>query len=107
MTCNKAVINWLKRELAPHGLRIHTVKFPYDLSPSHLDCTFQFLRPGLILTNPKRPIAPEDAVLFKANGWDFVDAPQPNVLEKPIFSRHSSKWLSMNSLPIGRNKICR
>lgn len=104
MTCNKSGINWLRRELEPHGIRVHTIKFPYDLAPSHLDCTFQLLRPGLVLTNPERPIAPEDATIFKNNGWEFVDAPQPNVTERPLFSQ-SSKWLSMNILPLGRNKI--
>jgi len=103
-TCNQAGIDWLSRELKPHGIRVHTVKFPYDLAPSHLDCTFQLLRPGLVMTNPERPIAPEDAVIFKNNGWEFVDAPQPNVEERPLFSQ-SSKWLSMNILPLGRNKI--
>jgi glycine amidinotransferase len=63
MTCNLAGNNWLKRELAPHGVRVHTVKFPYDLAPSHLDCTFQLLRPGLVLTNPERPIAEEDLLI--------------------------------------------
>lgn len=104
MTCNQSGISWLKRELAPHGIRVHTIKFPYDLAPSHLDCTFQLLRPGLVLTNPERPIATEDAGIFKRNGWEFVDAPQPNVTERPLFSQ-SSKWLSMNILPLGRNKI--
>lgn len=104
MTCNKSGIEWLTRELAPHGIRVHTVRFPYDLAPSHLDCTFQLLRPGLVLTNPDRPICDEDAAIFKNNGWKFVDAPQPNNPERPPFSQ-SSKWLSMNILPLGRNKI--
>ena len=61
MTANAAGIEWLARELAPHGVRVHTVRFPYDLAPSHLDCTFVPLRPGLVLTNPERPILEEDA----------------------------------------------
>lgn len=103
-TCNLSGIEWLTRELRPHGIRVHKVRFPYDLCPSHLDCTFQLLRPGLVLTNPERPIADEDAKIFKDNGWEFVDAPQPNNPERPVFSQ-SSKWLSMNILPLGRNKI--
>lgn len=104
MTCNKSGIEWLKRELRPHGIRVHMIRFPYDLAPSHLDCTFQLLRPGLVLTNPERPILEEDAQIFKNNGWEFVDAPQPNNPERPAFSQ-SSKWLSMNILPLGHNKI--
>lgn len=104
MTCNKSGIEWLRRELKPHGIRVHTVRFPYDLAPSHLDCTFQLLAPGLVLTNPERPIADEDAAIFKDNGWKFVNAPQPNNPQIPAFSQ-SSKWLSMNILPLGHNKI--
>lgn len=29
MTCNQAGIEWLRRELSPLGMRIHTVRFPY------------------------------------------------------------------------------
>merc|ERR1712187_194018 len=39
-TCNRAGIEWLRKELSPHGFRVHVVRFPYDLAPSHLDCTF-------------------------------------------------------------------
>merc|ERR1712087_51190 len=99
MTANAAGIEWLARELAPHGLRVHTVRFPYDLAPSHLDCTFVPLRPGLVLTNPERPIHPDDAELFKADGWRFIDAPQPNNPMRPWASQ-SSKWLSMNVLSV-------
>jgi len=65
MTCNAAGHEWLARELAPHGLRVHTVRFPYDLAPSHLDCTFVPLRPGLVLTNPERPIHTADKGIFE------------------------------------------
>jgi glycine amidinotransferase len=98
-TCNNAGIDWLRRELRPHGMRVHRVRFPYDLAPSHLDCTFVPLKPGLVLTNPERPILEEDAALFKANGWRFIDAPQPNNPSRPWASQ-SSKWLSMNVLSI-------
>jgi glycine amidinotransferase len=99
MTCNDAGIEWLRRELEPHGLRVHRVRFPYDLAPSHLDCTFVPLRPGLVLTNPERPILEEDAELFRANGWRFIDAPQPTNPIRPWASQ-SSKWLSMNVLSV-------
>ena len=99
MTCNNAGIEWLRRELEPHGLRVHRVRFPYDLAPSHLDCTFVPLRPGLVLTNPERPILEEDAAIFRANGWRFIDAPQPTNPIRPWASQ-SSKWLSMNVLSV-------
>eukprot|EP00548_Thalassiothrix_antarctica_P013169 CAMPEP_0194169460 /NCGR_PEP_ID=MMETSP0154-20130528/4122_1 /TAXON_ID=1049557 /ORGANISM="Thalassiothrix antarctica, Strain L6-D1" /LENGTH=605 /DNA_ID=CAMNT_0038880849 /DNA_START=42 /DNA_END=1859 /DNA_ORIENTATION=- len=99
MTTNKAGIEWLSRELKPQGIRVHTLRFPYDLAPSHIDCTFVPLRPGLILTNPDRPIAKKDAECFRKAGWRFIDAPEPNNAVRPAFSQ-SSKWLSMNVLSI-------
>ena len=99
MTCNQAGIDWLTRELEPQGFRVHRVRFPYDLAPSHLDCTFVPLKPGLVLTNPERPILEEDAAIFRANGWRFIDAPQPDNPTRPWASQ-SSKWLSMNVLSI-------
>jgi glycine amidinotransferase len=104
MTCNYAGIEWLRRELEPEGVRVHSAHFPYDLAPSHIDCTFVVLGPHLVLTNPERPIAEKDAEFWKDNGWDFVDCGQPDNPERPAFSQ-SSKWLSMNIFVIGPGKV--
>lgn len=104
MTCNEAGIEWLKRELAQHDIRVHTVRFPYDFAPSHLDCTFVPLRPGLILTNPERPILEKDAKVFHDNGWRFLQCPSPNNECRPWASQ-SSKWLSMNLLSISEDTV--
>ncbi|CAE6967797.1 GATM [Symbiodinium natans] len=104
MTCNYAGIEWLRRELAPQGIRVHSAHFPYDLAPSHIDCTFVILGPHLVLTNPERPIADRDAEFWKENGWQFVDCGQPDNPERPAFSQ-SSKWLSMNIFVIGPGKV--
>ena len=56
MTTNRAGIRWLKRHLEPRGFRVHPVHFPLDFFPSHIDCTFVPLCPGVILTNPERAI---------------------------------------------------
>jgi glycine amidinotransferase len=106
MTTNRAGIRWLKRHLEPRGLRVHPVHFPLDYFPSHIDCTFVSLRPGLVLTNPERPLREEDAKLFLANGWELVEAPQPVTGndDMPEFCQ-SSKWLSMNVLSISPTKI--
>lgn len=104
MTCNYAGIEWLRRELAPQGIRVHSAHFPYDLAPSHIDCTFVVLGPHLVLTNPERPIAEKDAEFWKQNGWEFVDCGQPDNPERPAFSQ-SSKWLSMNIFVIGPGKV--
>jgi glycine amidinotransferase len=104
MTTNYAGIQWLSRELKPHGIRVHSAHFPYDFAPSHIDCTFVVLGPHLVLTNPERPIAERDAEFWKDNGWQFVDCGQPDNPERPAFSQ-SSKWLSMNILVIGPGKV--
>lgn len=106
MTTNRMGIAWLKRHLEPRGLRVHPVHFPLDFFPSHIDCTFVPLRPGLVLTNPDRPLRDEDARLFAANGWKLVDAPEPTTGndEMPAYCQ-SSKWLSMNVLSISPDKV--
>jgi len=106
MTTNRAGIMWLKRHLEPRGVRVHPVHFPLDYFPSHIDCTFVPLRPGLVLTNPERPMRDDEAKLFLANDWEFVDAPQPTTGndEMPAHCQ-SSKWLSMNVLSISPTKV--
>jgi glycine amidinotransferase len=105
MTTNKAGIEWLSRELKGH-VRVHTVHFPYDLHPSHIDCTFVPLRPGLVLTNPERPIAKGEECIFKQNDWDFRDAamPMPQNIPMPAFCQ-SSKWLAMNLLSLDEKTV--
>ena len=106
MTTNRLGIHWLKRHLEPRGLRVHPVHFPLDFFPSHLDCTFVPLRPGLALTNPDRPIHREEARLFLDNGWRLVDAPRPSLSndEMPEFCQ-SSQWLSMNVLSLSPETV--
>lgn len=106
MTTNRPGIKWLKRHLEPKGFRVHAVHFPLDFFPSHIDCTFIPLKPGLVLTNPERPILPEEEKIFRNNGWEFIVAPQPTSKndEMPLFCQ-SSKWLSMNVLSIDPRKV--
>jgi glycine amidinotransferase len=106
MTTNRRGIAWLKRHLEPRGIRVHPVHFPLDFYPSHIDCTFVPLRPGLILTNPERPLREGEERMFLANDWELVDAPQPTSGndEMPDYCQ-SSKWLSMNLLSISPAKV--
>jgi glycine amidinotransferase len=106
MTTNRAGIRWLKRHLEPRGFRVHPVHFPLDFFPSHIDCTFIPLRPGLILTNPERPIREEEEKMFRDNDWKLITAPQPTCSndEMPMFCQ-SSKWLSINVLSITPDKV--
>lgn len=108
MTTNRPGIDWLRRTLEPRGFRVHRVNFPLDLFPSHIDCTFVPLRPGLVLTNPDRPIRKSQKEIFSQNGWVLVDAVRP-VLANDEMPAHcqSSHWLSMNVLSIdAKTVIC-
>ena len=106
MTTNRAGIRWLKRHLEPRNFRVHDVHFPLDFFPSHIDCTFVPLAPGIVLVNPERPIKEGEEKLFLDNGWKFIEAPYPTSTdsEMPMFCQ-SSKWLAMNVLSISPNKV--
>lgn len=106
MTTNRAGIRWLKRHLEPKGFRVHPVHFPLDYFPSHIDCTFVPLRPGLVLTNPDRPIRHDELAMFTDNGWKLIEAPEPVLTNEqmPAYCQ-SSKWLSMNVLSISPSKV--
>ncbi|MFN8488417.1 MAG: arginine deiminase family protein [Caldilineaceae bacterium] len=106
MTTNRAGIRWLKRHLEPRGLRVHPIHFPLDFFPSHIDCTFVPLAPGVVLTNPERPIHAGEEQFFFENDWEFITAPQPTSTnaEMPMFCQ-SSKWLAMNVLSISPKKV--
>lgn len=106
MTTNRLGIEWLRRHLARRGLRVHAVHFPLDFFPSHIDCTFVPLRPGLVLTNPERPIADEERHFFVDNDWQLVDAPEPTSDNSQMPAHcQSSKWLSMNVLSLSQTTV--
>lgn len=106
MTTNRAGIRWLKRHLEARSLRVHPVHFPLDFFPTHIDATFIPLRPGLVLTNPERPMAAADRKIFELNDWRFIDAPYPMWTneEMPSYCQ-SSKWVSINILSLSPTTI--
>lgn len=105
MVTNLAGIRWLKRHFAPKGIIVHTLHFPYDLYPSHTDCTFVALKDGFVITNPERPPVDEEMKIFKQNEWRFADVLFFTThLEHPVMCQ-SSRWLSMNVFSIGLNKV--
>jgi len=105
MVTNMAGIRWLKRHFTPKGITVHTLHFPYDLYPSHMDCTFVAVRQGLMLSNPDRPVVDKEVQIFKQNDWKMVDVPFYSTdLEHPPMCQ-SSRWLSMNVFSISENKI--
>lgn len=105
MVTNLAGIRWLKRHFTPKGIQVQTIHFPYDLFPSHTDCTFVALKPGFVITNPDRPPVDEEMKIFKQNDWRLVDVPMFTThLEHPVCCQ-SSRWLSMNVMSVGPNKV--
>jgi glycine amidinotransferase len=105
MVTNLAGIRWLKRHFAPQGIEVRTLHFPYDLFPSHIDCTFVAVREGLCLTNPDRPVVAEEVKIFKQNDWKMVDVPFYSEEQEHPICCQSSRWLSMNVFSISPNKI--
>jgi len=102
LTTNRRGMLWLKRHYPEH--RIHSVNFPGDPYPIHIDATFVPLRPGLIMNNPKRRLPDEQREIFKANDWEIVDAAAPSH-ESPPPLCYSSVWLSMNVLILDHKTV--
>merc|ERR1712137_1195497 len=108
MTTNDFGIAWLTTHFPE--LRVHPMHFPYDMYPSHIDCTFVPLRPpsagkdGLALINPERPPLRAEYELWRRNGWKLLNAPLPAQFDRPAFSQ-SSYWLSMNLLSLSEKTV--
>lgn len=102
-TTNLKGIDWIKRHFPDH--RVHTVNFPGDPYPIHIDATFTPLRPGLIINNPERRLPQEQRGLFERNGWEIVDAARPAHNTPPPLC-YSSVWLSMNVLVLDPKTVC-
>ena len=69
---NLSGIEWLRRHLAPRGIRVHTLTFD-DARPMHIDATFQIPKPGIVLENPVRPCHQRD--MFLEAGWKIIEVP--------------------------------
>ena len=102
-TTNLKGIEWLRRHFPDH--RVHTVNFPGDPYPIHIDATFTPLRPGLILNNPNRRLPDEQRKLFNENDWQIVESAQPAHNAPPPLC-YSSTWLSMNVLVLDPKTVC-
>jgi glycine amidinotransferase len=92
---------WLARQLGPE-YRLHRARFQ-DAHPQHIDATMVPLRPGLLLTNPERPALDGTVELFKDNGWEVVDAPDP--VADPDAQSVVSNWISMNMFSLDESTI--
>jgi glycine amidinotransferase len=102
LTTNRRGMQWLQRHFPDH--RVHSVNFPGDPYPIHIDATFVPLRPGLIINNPQRKLADEQKNFFADNDWEIVDAAPPAHQQPPPLC-YSSVWLSMNILIIDHKTV--
>ncbi|KAF6774928.1 hypothetical protein AHF37_05882 [Paragonimus kellicotti] len=98
---NLTGIDWLRRHLAPRGIRVHQLTFE-DPRPMHIDATFVLVKPGIALQNPERPC--HQTKQFKAAGWDVIDVPIP-LMKKDHPMWLGSNWLSMNVLMLDQNRV--
>ncbi|VDL99016.1 unnamed protein product [Schistocephalus solidus] len=98
---NLAGIDWLRRHLAPKGIRVHQLTFR-DARPMHIDATFCLVKPGLAIQNPDRPC--DQAEILRAAGWKVVNAPPPLIKDDhPLWL--GSKWLSMNTIMLDEKRV--
>lgn len=102
-TTNLKGADWLGRHFPDH--RVHVMNFPGDPYPIHIDCTLVPLRPGLVMTNPERPMPPAQRALFDRNDWEVVPAAPPAHDEPPPLC-YSSVWLSANVLVLDPKTVC-
>ncbi|GAA1461778.1 hypothetical protein NE857_02065 [Nocardiopsis exhalans] len=98
---NELGIRWLERHLGAE-YRIHRARFRSS-GPVHIDTTWVPLGEGRVLTCPARPcLSPEIMDMFQRAGWEIHEAPEGVA---PAEFQLSSRWLSMNLLVIGDERV--
>jgi glycine amidinotransferase len=103
LVSNESGFLWLQRQLGS-DYRLHRIEFNAH-SPEHIDTTLVPLRPGLILTNPERPVRGNGLDIFRRNGWQVLCAPPSVRHGQPSPSPEVSNWISMNVLVIDANTV--
>jgi glycine amidinotransferase len=101
-TTNLKGVEWIRRQFPDH--RVHTLNFPSDPWPMHIDATLLPLKPGLALINPERPLPKQQAALFTEHGWDLIEA-APAAHKHPPPGCGSSVWLSMNMISLDESSV--
>ena len=84
---NQLGIEWVRRHLAPRGIRVHQLSFS-DPNPMHIDATFNIIGPGRVLANPDRPC--HQIQMFKKSGWEIIHPPTPLVPDGEF--KHNHLW---------------
>ena len=83
---NQQGIEWMRRHLAPKGVRVHNLSFT-DINPVHIDASLLLIKPGLAITNPDRPC--HQAEIFHKSGWDVLTIEHPTTTPKGIINLES------------------
>lgn len=99
---NKAGFDWLKRQYAALGLRMHHVTFDNCPHPWHIDCNLVPMNAGMCMYNPFWiPLQKELFELFKINDWELIPAAQPTHVHKNRVyltgMYEGTSWISMNT----------
>ena len=102
LTTNRRGMEGLQRHFPEH--RVHSVNFPGDPYPIHIDATFVPLKPGLIINNPNRRLPDQQKKIFSENDWEIIDAAKPAHNQPPPLC-YSSVWLSMNILILDHDTV--
>ena len=103
-TCNVAGFEWIRRQLSRRGLRAHLMQTPNVLNPSHYDASIMPLRSDLLLVSP---LVVDDVDIFRENGWHVEVCVEPEIdqVDDPNYHGKSGKWICMNVLPLGPEKV--
>ena len=105
LTTNRRAMQWLQRHFPNH--RVHSVNFPTDPNPIHIDATFVPLRPGLIINNPERALPPEQRKIFTENDWEIIDAAWPAHDRPPPLCYSSVLAVHECASAGSQNSLCR
>nr|VFK61249.1 MAG: glycine amidinotransferase [Candidatus Kentron sp. TUN]VFK64673.1 MAG: glycine amidinotransferase [Candidatus Kentron sp. TUN]VFK70213.1 MAG: glycine amidinotransferase [Candidatus Kentron sp. TUN] len=96
---NQLGAQWLQTMLGKDKYRIHTCYNVYN--HKHIDTTFAFLRPGLVIVNPERINNDNMPDLIKS--WDKIWCPEMIDVGYVGKMSLSTAWIGMNLLMVNPN----
>ena len=100
---NPSGIEWLRRHLAPRGIRVHEIE-SMAKQPMHIDSTFMPLAPGKVLINPDYVDPARLPSVLKR--WDVLVAPRPDPVDDMIAKvSMCSPWTSINVLALDERRV--
>lgn len=103
LATNLSGIEWVRRHLAPKGIRVHTMQFK-NMKPRHIDDTLIALRPGIAVHSLETPplngisLGSQNEYSFFKDGIDMFKDSGWKVFQLPHSS--FSRSLNINTLSI-------